>query len=95
MSAFDDTGAQNQFAIQVIPGTAPGNRTSTYLYGDVSVVNQTGSNVNGASFKLPTYSNVELAARSLSLLNYGELIYNSDTDKVQAYVAPGSWVDLH
>ena len=95
MSAFDDTGVQNQFAIQVIPGTAPGNRTSTYLYGDVSVVNQTGSNVNGASFKLPTYSNAGLAARSLSLLNYGELIYNSDTDKVQAYVAPGSWVDLH
>jgi hypothetical protein len=95
MSAFDDTGVQNQFAIQVIPGTAPGNRTSTYLYGDVSVVNQTGSNVNGASFKLPTYTNAGLAARSLSLLNYGELIYNSDTDKVQAYVAPGSWVDLH
>jgi hypothetical protein len=95
MSAFDDTGAQNQFAIQVIPGTAPGNRTSTYLYGDVAVVNQTGSNINGASFKLPTYTNAGLAARSLSSLNHGELIYNSDSGKVQAYVAPGSWVDLH
>jgi hypothetical protein len=95
MSAFDDTGVQNQFAIQVVPGTAPGNRTSTYLYGDVSVVNQTGSNVNGASFKLPTYTNAGLAARSLSLLNYGELIYNESVGKVQAYVAPGVWVDLH
>lgn len=95
MSAFDDTGVQNQLAIQVIPGTAPGNRTSTYLYGDVSVVNQTGSNINGASFKLPVYTDAGLAARSLSLLNYGELIYNSDAGKVQAYVAPGTWVDLH
>jgi hypothetical protein len=95
MSAFDDTGTQDQYAMQVIPGTASGNRSSTYLYGDVSVVNQAGPNVNGASFKLPSYTNAGLTARTLSSLNYGELIYNSDSGKVQAYVAPGSWVDLH
>jgi len=95
MSVFDDTATQNQYAMQVVPGTTSGNRSSTYLYGDVSVVNQTGANLNGSSFKLPTYTNAGLAARSLSLLNYGELVYNSDAGKVQAYVAPGSWVDLH
>jgi len=97
MSAFDDTGVQNQFAMQVVPGTAPGNRTSTYLYGDVSVVNQTGANVNGASFKLPTYT----APPARTLLNYGELVYNSTAKKVQAWVEDGAgpgvdgWVDLH
>jgi hypothetical protein len=97
MSAFDDTGVQNQYAMQVIPGTAPGNRTSTYLYGDVSVVNQIGANVNGASFKLPTYA----TPPARTLLNYGELVYNSTAKKVQAWVEDGAgpgvdgWVDLH
>jgi len=95
MSVFDDSGAQNQYAMQVVPGTAPGNRTSTYLYGDVSVVNQTGSNINGSSFRLPNYTNAGLAARVLSSLNYGELVYNTDAGKIQAYVTPGTWVNLH
>jgi hypothetical protein len=60
--------------------------------GDVVV---SGNIISGDSFKLPIYSNTELAARSLSSSNYGELIYNSDSAKVQAYVAPGSWVNLH
>jgi hypothetical protein len=92
---FDDSGVQNKYAMQVVTGTATGNRTSTYLYGDVSVVNQTGSNINGSSFRLPNYTNAGLAARVLSSLNYGELVYNTDAGKIQAYVTPGTWVNLH
>lgn len=95
ISAFDNTGTQNQYALQVIPGSASGNRSSTLMYGDVIVANQTGSNVNGSSFRLPSYTNAGLAARTLSALNYGELVYNTDTGKTQAYVSPGAWVDLH
>lgn len=94
-SAYDNTGTQEQYAMQVIPGTASGNRSSTLLFGDVQVVNTTTSNINGSSFKLPSYTNAELAARTLSFLNYGELIYNTDTGIVQAYVNPGAWVNLH
>lgn len=101
ISGFDDTGTQNQYAIQIDPGTASGNRSTTYLFGDVVVQNITSSNVNGSSFKLPVYTAVELAARSLSFLNRGELIYNSTTKTVQAYVEDGTspgvdgWVDLN
>jgi hypothetical protein len=95
ISAFDNTGTQNQYAMQVIPGTASGNRSTTLMYGDVVVANQLGSNVNGSSFRLPTYTTAGLAARSLSALNYGELVYNSTDGKVQAYVDPGTWIDLH
>ncbi len=95
ISAYDNTGTQNQYALQVVPGTASGNRSSTLLYGDVIVANQTGSNVNGSSFRLPSYTTAGLAARSLTSLNYGELVYNTDTGKVQAYVDPGAWIDLH
>jgi len=101
ISAYDDTATQNQYAIQVDPGTASGNRSTTYLFGDVIVQNTTSSNVNGSSFKLPNYTAVELAARTLSFLNRGELIYNSTAKKIQAYVEDGGgpgvdgWVDLH
>ena len=97
MSAFDDTGVQNQYAMQVIPASSTTTRSSTYLYGDVSVVNQIGANVNGASFKLPTYA----TPPARTLLNYGELVYNSTAKKVQAWVEDGAgpgvdgWVDLH
>jgi hypothetical protein len=100
LSAYDDTGTQDQYAIQVDPGTASGNRPTTYLFGDVVVQNTSSANVNGSSFKLPTYTAAGLAARSLTFLNYGELVYNSDAKKIQAYVEddgtgfPG-WVDLH
>lgn len=44
--------------------------------------------------KLPQYSDAERDARTLTSANYGELIYNTTTDTVQAYAA-GVWVDLH
>ncbi len=100
ISGYDDTATQDQYAIQVDPGSASGNRSTTYLYGDVVVQNIATSNVNGSSFKLPNYTAAQLAARTLTFLNYGELIYNSDAKKIQAYVEddgsgfPG-WVDLH
>lgn len=52
--------------------------------------------VNGSfnasfSLKLPTHTN---ATRDAKVSENGELIYNSDSDKVQAY-ANGAWVDLH
>lgn len=101
ISAFDDTATQDQYAIQVDPGTAAGNRPTTYLFGDVVVQNISSANVNGSSFKLPTYTAAELAARTLNFLNRGELIYNSTAKKIQAYVEDGGgpgvdgWVDLH
>lgn len=95
ISAFDNTGAQEQYAVQVTPGAATGQRSTTLLYGDVQVANISTSNINGSSFKLPEYTNAQLAARTLTALNYGELIFNSDTGKIQAYVPPGAWVDLH
>ena len=95
ISAVENTGAQEQYVIQVNPGTSPSNRSSTVLFGDVVVSNQTSSFTNGSSFRLPTYTVSQRDARVMSFLNYGELIYNSDLNKVQAYVAPGGWVDLH
>jgi hypothetical protein len=94
-SAYDNTGTQEQYVLSVTPGTVAGNRNTTLLFGDVVVANQTASNVNGSSFRLPNYTNAELAARTMSFLNYGEIVYNSDAGKMQAYVSPGAWVDLH
>jgi hypothetical protein len=95
ISAYDDTKVQEQYAVEVTPGTAPGNRSRTLLFGDVSVVNLTGANSNGSSFRLPSYTVAERDARTLSFLNYGELIFNSDLNKIQAYISPGTWVNLH
>jgi hypothetical protein len=93
-SAWDDTKTQQQGIAQITPGTASGNRSTTYLFGDIVVNNQTSATVNGSSFRLPSYTVTERDARSMSSLNNGELIYNTDTNKVQAY-ANGVWVDLH
>ena len=95
LSAYDDTGTQEQYAMQVTPGTASGNRSTTLLFGNVVIANQTGGNTNGASFKLPSYTNAERDALTMSFLNYGEIIHNTDFNKIQAYLAPGSWVDLN
>jgi hypothetical protein len=81
--------------MQVTPATASGNRSTTLLFGNVVVANQTGSNVNGASFQLPSYTTAERDARTMSFLNYGEIIHNTSLSKIQAYIAPGSWVDLN
>jgi hypothetical protein len=93
-SAWDDTYTQQQAITQITPGSASGNRSTTYLFGDIVVANQTSATVNGASFRLPSYTVVARDARSMSAVNNGELIYNTDTNKVQAY-ANGAWVDLH
>jgi hypothetical protein len=101
LSAYDNTGTQEQYAVQVTPGASTGQPSSTILFGNVIVSNVTTSNINGASFRLPAYTAVELAARTLTFLNYGELIYNSTAKKTQAYVEDGAgvgvagWVDLH
>ena len=95
LSAYDNTGTQEQYAIQVNPGTASGNRSTTLLFGNVVIANQTGGNINGASFKLPSYTNAERDALTMSFLNYGEIIHNTDFNKIQAYLAPGAWVDLN
>jgi hypothetical protein len=94
ISAFSNTGNQEQYAMQVTPGTNPSARNTTILFGDVVVSNQTTSNTNGSSFRLPHYTIAERDARSMTFLNNGEIIYNSDIAKIQAYVN-GSWVDLH
>lgn len=94
VSAFDNTGAQEQFAMQITPGTAPGNRSSTLLFGNVVVENITSTNINGSSFRLPQYTTAQRDARTMTSLNYGDLIYNTTSNKVQAYTSTG-WVDLH
>jgi hypothetical protein len=94
VSSFDDTGAQEQYNIEITPGSAPGNRSSTLLFGDVVVENISTTNINGASFRLPQYTTAQRDARVLTNLNYGDLIYNTTTNKVQAYTSTG-WVDLH
>lgn len=70
------------------------DRPTVKLYGDVIIDNQTSSTTAGASFKLPTYTISQRDTRLMSSLNNGELIYNTTTNKVQAY-ADGAWVDLH
>jgi len=81
--------------IQINPGGSAIDRPSTILYGNVEVANISSAGVFGSSFKLPTYTNAELAARTLSASNYGELIYNSDANQIQAYINPGIWVSLN
>jgi len=94
LSAFDDTGTQEQYVIDIDPGTASGNRSTTVLYGNVIVSNISSTNTSGSSFRLPQYSSVNRDALTYSALNYGELIYNTTDNKVQAYTSTG-WVDLH
>jgi hypothetical protein len=45
-------------------------------------------------FQLPRYTTGDRDARTLTSANNGELIYNTTTDKIQAYAA-GAWVDLN
>jgi len=69
------------------------NSSFTLVYTSQSQGWQYADSVFGASsFSLPILST---AQRDLKVPNYGELIYNSDSGKTQAYVAPGIWVDLH
>lgn len=94
LSAYSDAGNQEQYVIQATPGSNPAARSTTLLFGDVVVANQTTSNTNGSSFRLPHYTIEERDNRPMSFLNNGELIYNSDIAVIQAYVN-GSWIDLH
>jgi hypothetical protein len=88
--------AQEQINIQINPGISASARPSTVLYGNVEVANISSAGVFGSSFKLPTYTNAEITARGvLPAANYGELIYNSDANQIQAYISPGSWVSLN
>jgi hypothetical protein len=45
-------------------------------------------------FQLPRYTTGDRDARTLTSANNGELIYNTTTNKIQAY-ASGAWVDLN
>jgi hypothetical protein len=94
-SRISGPGSEEQTNIEITPGGGIGQRPSTILYGNVEVANISSAGVFGSSFKIPTYTGLELAARSLSALNYGELIYNSDANQIQAYISPGSWVSLN
>jgi len=88
--------AQEQINIQINPGISATARPGTILYGNVEVANISSAGVFGSSFKLPTYTNAEITARGvLPAANYGELIYNSDANQIQAYISPGSWVSLN
>lgn len=68
----------------------------------IGIFNATPSytlDVNGSfrassQFKLPQYTDTTRDARTLSSDNYGELIYNTTTDTVQAYT-PTGWQDLN
>ena len=67
---------------------------SVTLKGDIVVDNTSVTANNWSSFRLPKYSSTERDTRTLTSDNYGELIYNTTTNKVQVY-ANGTWVDLH
>jgi hypothetical protein len=105
LSSFTNDGLQEQYNIQINPATNDTLRPTTLLYGNVEVVNiptpgAPGPTSFGSSFKLPTYTNAQLAARTLNQLNYGELIYNSDTNQIRAFIDDGSgttgiWVTLN
>jgi hypothetical protein len=45
-------------------------------------------------FQLPRYTTGDRDARTMTSANNGELIYNTTTNKIQAYAA-GAWVDLN
>lgn len=71
------------------------------LHGDIIVSNEPTPTTTGASFRLPSYTDAQRDSRVMTPAQYGELIYNSSTYKVQAYVQDGAgpgvdgWVNLH
>lgn len=87
-STESTAGNQEQVALEIAPGSVVDSRTTTSMYGNVVVDN---SQSVGASFRLPKYSS---PPTNLTSENYGELIYNTTLNKVQAYTLAG-WVDLH
>ena len=54
----------------------------------------TGGFRASTQLQLPKYTTVDRDARAMTSGNNGELIYNTTTDKIQAYAA-GAWVDLN
>jgi hypothetical protein len=54
----------------------------------------TGGFRASTQLQLPKYTTADRDARSMTSGNNGELIYNTTTDKIQAYAA-GAWVDLN
>lgn len=91
LSAETNAGAQEQVAVEIRPGTVSTNRVTTKLYGDVIVDN---SAAPGSSFRLPKYSTAARDNLVYTSNNYGELIYNTTSNKVQTYT-PTGWIDLH
>jgi len=73
---------------QVLTAEQAGSSTNTKLYGNVIIDNQTAS----SSFRLPNYT---IAQRDARTPEFGEMIYNVDTRKVQVFVEIAGWVDLH
>lgn len=78
----------NKDAIFVDTGT---ERVGIFNSTPAYTLDITGSLRATTGFMLPQYTT---AARDAKSSSNGELIYNTDTNKVQAY-ASGSWVDLH
>lgn len=91
LSAETNVGNQEQIAVEIRPGSTSSNRSTTKFYGNVIVDNTA---TPGASFRLPKYSTAARDSLSYTTANYGELIYNTTTNTVQAYT-PAGWVDLH
>lgn len=91
LSVETTLGNQEQVALEIVPGSITDARSTANLYGNV-VVNNSGP--LGASFRLPKYTTVERNTLNYTTDNYGEIIYNTTTNKVQAYT-PTGWVDLH
>lgn len=87
LSTSSETDNQEQVAMEISPGSLSTNRTNTKLYGNV-VVDNVGL---GSSFRLPKYS---VPPAGLTAENYGELIYNTTSNRVQAYTSTG-WINLH
>lgn len=85
----DDTQEITRTFIKIIAPSNSNSRSSTYLTGNVIIDN---SNSPGGSFTLPRYTTT--ARNALGSQFDGTLIYNTTTNKVQAY-ANGVWVDLH
>lgn len=87
-------GNQEQFSMEIAPAPVAGSRPTTKLYGNIVVDNVSNSNVFGSSFRLPKYTSAARDSLTYTSENYGEMIYNTSTNKVQAYTSTG-WVDLH
>jgi len=94
ITTLSQTGARELTSISVESAPTTTTQPVTRLYGHVVVDNENFESSNGSTFMLPRYTDVQLAARTITSLNNGEMIYNSTLNKVQV-CANGVWVSLN